>query len=109
CRVGQDPDPRPAPSETADDVFLEPQIDDADQWAALARVAYLAWRLGRNLLDEVLVLPAWQGARSVDGRTAVDLARSRDQASERAVSPKVTGEGSCVDTRESRDAVVAEK
>ena len=60
--VGQDPDPGPAPTERADDVRLEPVVDDRDERPALGRVADLARRLRRDEVDEVLVLPARERA-----------------------------------------------
>ena len=40
--VGQDPDPRAAPAERADDVLLEAEVDDRDERPAFGRVADVA-------------------------------------------------------------------
>ena len=102
--VGQDADPHAAPAERADDVRLEPEVDDRDQWRRRV-VADLTHRGRRDLGDEVLVLPALDGAGAVDGRGVVGRTGLGDDPAQRPARAQVAGEGPGVDAGDRRDGV----
>src|SRR5437879_1044183 len=99
-RVGQDPDPGAAPAEPVDDVRLQPEVDDADQGAALLGAADIADRSRRDLADEVLILPARDGPRPSDRLVAVRGSGFRHGAPQRAVGAKMPRQRSRVDARD---------
>ena len=108
-RVRQDPDAGAAPPHAADDVRLQAEVDDRDERPAVLGPADVHDRRGRDLADEVLVLPARNGPRPLDRRIAVDEPGLGDDAAEAAVRPEVAGERPGVDAGDRRDAVAAEQ
>ena len=91
------------------DVRLEPEIDDPDQRSAFVVTAHVHDRARRHLADEILVLPARNSPRPIDRPVAVDEARLRDDAPERAVRPQVTRQRPRVDAGDRGDPLVAEE
>jgi len=104
----QDAHPRPAFAQAADDVRLEPKVEDRDERAAFGGVAFVARRLGRNLGHEILVFPAGDGPGARDGFVHVGLAGCGQDGAQGAIGPKVPGQASRVDAGDSRYARLAE-
>ncbi len=102
-RVRQDPDAGAAPAHRADDVRLEPEVDDPDQRATVVVTADVHDRGRRHLADEVLVLPARDGAGAVDRRVTVDEPRLRHDPAEAPVRTQVAGECAGVHAGDGRD------
>ena len=100
--VGQDPHPRPPPPEAANDVHLEPEIQDRNQRAALGWVALVA-RVGRrDLGDEILVFPSRHGSGQRASLIGIGLAGRGHDGPQAAVRAEVSGQGSGVDAGDGR-------
>jgi hypothetical protein len=108
-RVRQDPNARPAQAHPADDVRLQPVVDDSDQRSAVLGGTDVDDRGRRDLADEVLVLPAWDGAGPIHGEVAVREPGLGDDSAEAPVRPQVTRESARVNARDRRDRVGAEE
>ena len=98
-----------ASSHPSNDVRFESVVDDPDQWPAFVVATDVHDRARRHLAHEVLVLPAGDCPRPIDGRVAVDEARLRDDAAKRTVGSEVAGEGPRVDPGDRRDAGAPEE
>ena len=108
-RVRQDPDAGAPTAHRPDDVRLEPEVDDPDERAVLIVATDVHDRRRRDLADEVLVLPAGNRSRPIDGVGAVHEVGLRDDRAQAAVGPQVAGQGAGVDPGDGRDAVVAQE
>ena len=108
-RVRQDADPGASMAHGADDVRLQPEVDDPDERAAVLSTTDVHDRRRRDLADEVLVLPALHDPRRGDRRVAIGLARCGDDATHAAVGAEVAGQGAGVDAGDGRDRCVAEQ
>ena len=108
-RVRQDADPGAAMAHRADDVRLQPEVDDPDERATILRPTDIHDRRRRDLADEILVLPARHGPGRRDGGVAVDLARRGDDPAQAAVRAEVPRQRPRVHAGDGRDRVVAQE
>ena len=109
-RVGQDPDPGAAPAHRADDVRLEPEVDDPDQRAAVLGSA------PTSMIEDGETWPtkSWSSQRGTARARSTAASRSTKPgsvtiAAERAVGPQVASQGPGVDAGDRRDPVAAEE
>ncbi len=102
-RVRQDPDPGAAAAHRQDDVRLEPEVHDPDQWTAVLFSPDVDDRRRRHLADEILVLPPGDGPGGPHGGGSVDLAGRRHHAAHAAVRTEVPRERAGVDAGDRGD------
>ena len=108
-RVGQDAHPGATPPHALDDVRLEAVVDDRDERTAVLRPADVRDRPRRDLPDEVLVLPARNGARSLRSSRLGELARRHEDPAQRPGGPEMAGQRPRVDAGDRRNAVGAQE
>ena len=108
-RVRQDPDARAAAAHPPNDVRLQAVVDDPDQRPTLLARPDVDDRRRRDLADEVLVLPAADASRPIDGRVAIREARLGHDAAQAAVRSQVARQGARVHPGDRGDVVAAKE